>query len=289
MNQIDTVKKICGILMAGGTAVLLFMISDLMYKAWIIGADALDAAIHNREKKDKRLLLYTGISNGIYGLHGMLLPVAAAAAASVIFIRMNPVKTSVIPVLLICLWGTAASCSLNIRYIIKCNQHASLFIRKFYAAYVSLQNREKAFDEACASIPDGAMKGRAVSVGKQLSKGLEWKNAVSQLDDGTSGGKGLAICLKMFGNQQSEPDTDAVNYFSDLFSGDAAGIMKRSIEMSNAKLILFIALLVYTAVSLYCVLTSWSAVSAAVLLSAGTLLTAMTVSCRNICVRGRVL
>ena len=96
MNQIDTVKKICGILMAGGTAVLLFMISDLMYKAWIIGADALDAAIHIREKKDKRLLLYTGISNGIYGLHGMLLPVAAAATASVIFIRMNPVKTSVI-------------------------------------------------------------------------------------------------------------------------------------------------------------------------------------------------
>ena len=84
MNQIDTVKKICGTLMAGGTAVLLFMISDLVHKACIIGADTLDAAIHNREKKDKRLLLYTGISNGIYGLHGMILPVAAAAAASVL-------------------------------------------------------------------------------------------------------------------------------------------------------------------------------------------------------------
>ena len=65
MNQIELVKKICGILMAGGTAVLLLMISDLLHKACVIGADALDAAIHNREKKDKRLLLYTGISNGI--------------------------------------------------------------------------------------------------------------------------------------------------------------------------------------------------------------------------------
>ena len=63
MNQIETVKKICGILMAGGAAVLMFMISGLIHKAGVIGADALDAAIHNREKKDKRLLLYTGISN----------------------------------------------------------------------------------------------------------------------------------------------------------------------------------------------------------------------------------
>ena len=109
MNQIETVKKICGILMAGGAAVLMFMISGLIHKACVIGADALDAAIHNREKKDKRLLLYTGISSGIHGLHGMILPVSAAAAASVIFIWMNPVKTSVIPVVLICLWGTAAA------------------------------------------------------------------------------------------------------------------------------------------------------------------------------------
>ena len=66
MNQIGLVKKICGILMAGGAAVLLFMISDLVHKACVIGADALDATIHNRGKKDKRLLLYTGISGGIW-------------------------------------------------------------------------------------------------------------------------------------------------------------------------------------------------------------------------------
>ena len=289
MNQIETVKKICGILMAGGAAVLMFMISGLIHKACVIGADALDAAIHNREKKDKRLLLYTGISGGIHGLHGMILPVTAAAAASVIFIWMNPVKTSVIPVVLICLWGTAAACNLNIRYSIKCNQHASLFIRKFYAAYVSVQNREKAFDEACASIPDGAMKGRAIAAGKQLSRGVKWKSAVSQLDDGTSGGKGLSICLKMFGNQQPEPDTNAVNYFSELFFGDAAVIMKRSLEMANAELILLAALLAYTAVSIYCVRSALPAESAAVLLSAGFLLAVMTAGYRNICLRGRVL
>lgn len=34
-----------------GTAVLLFMISDLLHKACVIGADALDAARHNREKR----------------------------------------------------------------------------------------------------------------------------------------------------------------------------------------------------------------------------------------------
>ena len=289
MNQIGLVKKICGILMAGGAAVLLFMISDLVHKACVIGADALDATIHNRGKKDKRLLLYTGISNGIYGLHGMVLPVSAAASASVIFIRLNPVKESVMTVLLICLWGNAAACNLNIRYSIKCSRHASLFIRKFYAAYVSLQNREKAFDEACASIPDGALKGRAITAGKQLSGGVKWESAVSRLDDGTSGGKGLSICLKMFGERQPEPDTNAISYFSELFSGDASVIMKRSLEMANAELILLAALLVYTAVSIYSVHSALSEVSAPVLLSAGSLLAVMTVCYRNICIRGRLL
>ena len=289
MNQIELVKKICGLLMAGGTAVLLFMISDLVHKACVIGADALDAAIHHRGKKDKRLLLYTGFSNGIYGLHGMIIPAAAAAAASVILIWLNPVWKSAIPVVLICLWGTAAACSLNIRYIINYNRHASLFIRKFFAAYVSLQNKEKAFDEACASIPNGAMKDRAVSAGKQLSRGVGWSSAVSHLDDGTSGGKGLAICLRMFGNSHPEPDTKTIDYFSELFSGDAAGIMKRTLEMTNAELILFAALLVYTAVSVHCLLSSLSEVSAAVLLTAGFLLAVMTVSCRNIRIRGRII
>lgn len=287
MNQIELVKKICGILMAGGTAVLLLMISDLLHKACVIGADALDATIHNREKKDKRLLLYTGISNGIYGLHGMILPVAASLTASVILIWLNPVKKSVIPVVLILLWGTAAACNLNIRYYIKCNQHASLFIRKFFAAYVSLQNKEKAFDEACASIPDGAMKGRAIFAGKQLAKGVKWAGAVNQLDDAATSGKGLAICLKMFGSLQPDPDTNTIDYYSELFFGDAARIMKRELEMSNAELILFTALLVYSAVSIYCMVSALSAVSAAVLLAAGFLLAVMTVGYRNICIRGR--
>ena len=288
MNQIETAKKICGILMAGGTAVLLFMISGLICKACIIGADALDAAVRHRERKDPRLLLYTGLSNGIHGLHGMIIPAAAAAAASVIFIRLNPVKESVIPVVLICLWGTAAACRLNIRHTVRCGQHASLFIRKFNAAYVSLQNKEKAFDEACASIPGGALKDRAVSAGKQLSKGMKWDSAAGRLDDGTSCGKGLSICLKMFGNPDLEPDTDAVNSFSELFSDEAAGILKRTHDMSYAKRVLSASLLVYTAVSIRCVVSGLSAVTSAVLLSAGFLIAAMTVSWRNICVRGRL-
>ena len=198
-------------------------------------------------------------------------------------------KESVIPVLLICLWGTAAACNLNIRYFIKCNQHAALFIKTFFAAYVSLQNREKAFDEACASIPDGAMKGRAISAGKQLAMGVRWASAVKQLDDSTSSGKGIAICLKMFGNPQPEPDINTINYYSELFYGNAAEIIKRSLEMSDAKLILLAALLVYSIVSIYCVHSLLSAVSAAVLLSAGYLLAVMMVCCRNICIRGSLL
>lgn len=275
--------------MAGGTAVILFMISDLVHKACIIGADALVASLRNRERKDPRLLLYTGIPNGIYGMHGMIMPAAAAAAAAGICIRLNPVKESVVPVVLMCLWGIAAACRLNISYNIRYNQHASLFIRKFFAAYVSLENKEKAFEEACASIPGGAVKERALSAEKQLSKGVKWNSAVGRLDDGTSGGKGLAVCLKMFGNSQQEPDPNKIDHFSELFFQDAAGIRERMHEMSNAERTLFAALLEYSAVSMYSAHSALSAGRGAVLLSAGFLLAVMVIIYRSICIRGRIV
>ena len=125
MNEINMVKVFCGVLMAAGIFVFSDMFADLLLKAILIGADALDAAIHQRDKKDPRLLLYSEISGGIHVLHGTALPIAAALVLSVLEIRMNPGKDSVIPAIMFLLWGTAAACLSNIRYFIRCNSHGT--------------------------------------------------------------------------------------------------------------------------------------------------------------------
>lgn len=289
MNEINMAKVFCGILMAAGLFVLIDMLTDLLFKAILIGADALDAAIRQREKKDPRLLLYSEISEGIHVLHGTALPMAVALVISVMVIRLTPVKESVVPVFMFLLWGTAAACLSNIHYFISCNAHAALFTNKFYAAYVSLQNLEKAFDEACASIPDGIIKGRCISAGKQLSRGLKWNDAVNELDDGTTSGKGLSIYLKLFEKNLSDPDESAASYYYKIFSEDARIIRNRMSAMKNAGLMLGIALLVYSAVVVYFQSSAWMPVSAAVFLSTGILLALMMISFRNMCIEGRLV
>lgn len=289
MNEISNVKMICGILMGMGILVFVNMLTDLLYKGILIGADALDAAIHQREKKDPRLLLYSELSGGINGLHGTALPITAALVIGAVYIRMVPKKESVLPVLLILLWGAAAACFSNIRYSIRCNLHTALFIKKFYAVYVSLQNREKAFDEACASIPDGIVKGRGISAGKHLARGMQWNSAVNELDDGTASGKGLVIFLKLFGKDQSDPDENAVNDFFEIFSEKASQIRNRMFAMKNAGLMLVIAIFVFSAVVVSLLPSGLVPVSTAVLIFIGILLAVMIISFRNICIDGRVL
>ena len=289
MNEINMVKVFCGILMAAGMFVFVDMLADLLSKAILIGADALDAAIRQREKKDPRLLLYSEISGGIHVLHGTALPMAVALVISVMVIRLNPVKESVVPVFMFLLWGTAAACLSNIRYFISCNVHAALFTNKFYAAYVSLQNLEKAFDEACASIPGGIIKSRCISAGKQLARGMKWNDAVNELDDGTTCGKGLSIYLKLFEKNQSDPDESVASYYYKIFSGDARIIRNRMSAMKNAGLMLGIALLVYSAVVVYFQSSAWMPVSAAVFLSTGILLALMMISFRNMCIEGNLV
>ena len=289
MNEINMVKVFCGILMAAGMFVFVDMLADLLSKAILIGADALDAAIRQREKKDPRLLLYSEISGGIHVLHGTAFPMAVALVISVMVIRLNPVKESVVPVFMFLLWGTAAACLSNIHYFISCNAHAALFTNKFYAAYVSLQNLEKAFDEASASIPDGIINGRCISAGKQLSRGMKWNDAVNELDDGTTSGKGLSIYLKLFEKNLSDPDESVASYYYKIFSGDARIIRNRMSAMKNAGLMLGIALLVYSAVVVYFQSSAWMPVSAAVFLSTGILLALMMISFRNMCIEGNLV
>ena len=289
MDRINIVKMICGTLMAAGIYIPAGALAGLLFKVIVIGADTLDAAIRRRDRKDPRLLLYSEISGGIYGLHGTALPLAAASMICAVYVRMEPGIESTVPVFMILLWEIAAACYSNIRYCISFSAHSALFIRKFNASYVSLQNGKKAFDEACASIPDGAVRSRCISAGKQLAKGMRWNNAVNGLDNGLCSGKGLAICLKMFGGSQTDPDESVIDYFAELLSDSSSLSRKRTALLRKSGIMLLAAMLIYSAVNLYCVISGLTAVSAAVLLSAGIVLAVMAAAYRNMCIDGRVI
>ena len=289
MNYFDVVKKLCGILMAAGTAVLLLMLSDLLYKAIVIGSDALDAAIHDREKKDPRLLLYSGITDGIHRGNGSTVPLSIAAVLGCMYFRIKPGKESVIPVLLILVWGIAVACYSNIRYYMNSNSHSALFIRKFFASFVTLQDRDKAFDAACAAIPDGDVRGKGISAGKLLAKGVTWKKAMSIFDNGIPGGKTMVICMNLPDNVQQKSDESVFGYFARTLSEEASECRKRIQSTSAASFMLLISILMYSVISLYNINSGLSAIRAAVLLSAGLFLCGMTFTYRNALIEAKKL
>ena len=130
MNLILLTGKICGMLMTAGSFLLFYMVSGLLFKGIVYAADAADAALRYRPGKDIRLLFNPGFTDGISALHGTILPLTAAAVISGILVWLNPEIETVIPVLLIGLWGTAAACNLNIRYCISFSAHGALFIKR---------------------------------------------------------------------------------------------------------------------------------------------------------------
>ena len=107
--------------------------------------------------------------------------------------------------------------------------------------------------------------------------------------DGTAGGKGLVIFLKLFGNDQADPSESAVKDYFDVFSEKASQIRNRMFAMKNAGLMLVIAILVFSAVVVSLLSSGLVPVSTAVLLFIGILLAVMIISFRNMCIDGRVL
>ena len=75
MNSLFVNGKLGGLIMAAGSAVLLLMLADLLYKGIIIAADAFDAAIRNRERRNIILLTDSANSSLISGgFRGSSLP-----------------------------------------------------------------------------------------------------------------------------------------------------------------------------------------------------------------------
>ena len=288
MNLIFLTGKICGMLMSAGSFMLLFMVSGLLFRGIVYAANAADAAIHHRPGKDIRLLLDSGFSDGISALHGTILPLTATVVISGVLVWLKPEKETVIPVFLICLWGTAAACNLNMRYHISFSAHGALFTKKFFASFVSLQDRAASLDNACISLPDGDIRKRGLSMSRKLSKGVPWSAAAGTFDNGEFCGKGLAICLKLYDDGMSGPDESVVQYIMGTLSETSAGIRSRITVLKSAGRMLLISIIVYSAACSYEMRTGMSSAATAVLLISGVLLAAASVLFRNACVSGRM-
>lgn len=289
MNLILLTGKICGMLMAAGSFMFIFMVSDLLFRGIVYAANAADAAIHHRPGKDIRLLLDSGFSDGISALHGTILPLTATAVISGILVWLKPEKGTAIPVILICLWGAAAACNLNIRYRTSFSSHGALFIKKYFASFVSLQDRAASLDNACISLPEGDVRKRGLSMSRKLSKGVPWSEAAETFDNGEFCGKGLAICLKLYDDRISEPDESVVQFFMETLSDASAGIRSRITVLKSAGRMLLTSVIVYSAACIYEMRSALTPESAAVLLISGVLLAAASVLFRNVCVSGRMI
>lgn len=109
------------------------------------------------------------------------------------------------------------------------------------------------FDEASAAIPEGNLRRRAISAGKQLSRGIPWNAAVKEVDNSSLSGKSLLICLNLYGMEQSEPYERVINFFAQGLSGHAAACRQRIKFIRKSGLMLLITMLMHSAVSLYCI------------------------------------
>ena len=63
MNSLFVDGKLAGLIMAAGSLIILLMISDLLYKGILLAADAVDAAIRNRERSNSRYASHGSGSN----------------------------------------------------------------------------------------------------------------------------------------------------------------------------------------------------------------------------------
>ncbi len=290
MNAIFINGKIWGVIMAAGSAVLLLMVSDLLYKGIIIAADAVDAAIRNRERRNVVLLLDSANTLGVSrGSRGAYLPLLMALTISGIVLYFYPEMDSVLFSEAICMWGIAGSCAMNVSNCCRCNAHAALFVRKFYAAFVSLQDSRKALDETCAALPDGAVCAGAVAAGGRLTGGADWADAVGTFDNGMFCGKALTIFLALYDSSSPDPDESVISAFAGTFEGIVSGIKNRIGILRRTGLVLCICMAVYTGTSMVLSETAMPDLVSAAILVLGILLSAAAVLFRNILVNGRLI
>ncbi len=290
MNSLFVNGKLGGLFMTAGSSVLLLMLSDLLYKGIVIAADAFDAAVRNRERRNIILLIDSGSSPLVSsGYRGSSLPLLITLTISGIILYLHPGMDSILFSEVIWMWGIAGACVANVRGCCSCSVHASLFVRKFYSAFASFQDRRKALDDACAALPEGEVRVNAVNAGDRLAGGAEWKEVVKAVDNGMFCGKGLAVFLTLYDSSYANPDEPAVSAFISAFAGIADGIKTRIGILYRTGLILCICMTVYTGTFAVLSNSALSAQASAAILITGLFLSSAVIFFRNVLVYGRLI
>lgn len=288
MNHIAIVGRICGALMTLGSGGILLLLSNLLYRAIVIAADAADAAFHGQRRRDPEMLLDSGSGKGFRSIHGSV-PITAALILSGILIRLNPDIRAAAPVSLVLMWGVMASCHSDIRYRVSFCTHASLFARKFCSAYLSCTDCRKALESAVKAMPDGRVRRLGFDAAEKLSRGREWKAAVRVFDNGSFSGGGLTVILSLFGDDRNIPDEASVLCFASALTDSAESFRTRMSMLRNSRRMLLTAAAVFSAASTFRMMTGLSPAISAMLSAEGIILAAGAVMYRNVIVSGGIL
>lgn len=285
MYLIDAAGKICALLMAGGTLLILVMLSRALYIGILTAADAVEAAVEHRERRNARILTDAGSLR----LNGPARPLVFALVLSGLLIYYSPGKRSLLLAALICMWGAGGACFCSVRYCMDCSQQTALFIRIFHARFAACGDRTAAFEKTCAVLPEGPVRSMGIAACGKLAGGGSWSEAIRTLDDGTFCGKGLLVFLDLYGKTAAEPDEAAAGAFARAFEGLASQIRWRMDYLAKNMYILAGVMGVHSVCALFLTGRCEPGDTFCAVLLISMILAASAVLIRNMCLNGRLL
>ncbi len=293
MSDLNVGKYAAGLLMAGGSCIVLLMLSDILYKALIIAGEFISARIHGREHTDypKFMILSSGFGIGDFsGMNGVMLPLILGVFAGGFIFCTFGIKQAALPILVLLLWTVTWACLSNVQHHRSFNLHSVLLVKNFFACFVTSHSTQDAMVNAFSAIPPGAVKSGMKECIKQSEKNVPWERAIRVFDNGTFSGQVVSSYLNIFENSNAIITDEITASFTKDLAERAAGIIKNQKETRSANLALLTASLVYTFVSAWDIYAgNTSGAHMFILYIAGIMLAAARLILRNAVVCGRLV
>lgn len=293
MSDLNVGKYAAGLLMAGGSCIVLLMLSDILYRFLVVAGEFIAARIHGREQTDylKSIILSSGVGiDDFSGMNGVMLPVIIGIFAGGFIFFTSGIKQAALPILIVLLWTVTWACLSNVQHHRSFNLHSVLLVKNFFACFVTSHSVQDAMVNAYNAIPSGAVKSGMKECIRRKEKNVPWERAVRVFDNGTFSGQVVSSYLNIFENSNAIITDEITASFTKDLAERADNIIKNQKETRATNIALLTASLVYTFVSAWDIYAgNTSGTHMFILYIAGIMLAAARLILRNAVVCGRLV
>ncbi len=279
--------------MAGGSCIILLMLSDILYRFLIVAGEFISARIHGRQQTDypTSVILSSGFGIGDFsGMNGVLLPLLCGLFAGGFIFYTFGVKRAALPVLVVLLWTVTWACLSNVHHHRSFNLHSVLLVKNFFACFVTSHTTRDAMVNAYSAVPSGAVKSGMKECIRQREKNVPWERAIRVFNNGTFSGQVVSSYLNIFENSNAIITDEITASFTKDLAERADSIIKSQKETRSTNIALLAASAVYTFVSAWDIYScNTSGTRMLVLYIAGIMLAAARLMLRNAVVCRRLV